>query len=546
MEAKRVSRRSFLRGMGLAAAASATAGALSACSPKNGGDDAKPTDAERPETESWTADIEELGEPEEILNVDVCVVGAGGTGLAASMQSVQNGLSVVCLEKNGAPGGSFICTEGMAAIGTHWQMDEGVEIRQDELIAELMAYHHWIPDYDLYRTFLENSADAIDWLESLGCNFQRVRAFGPSYQVCHEYAGDPAQGLGSQFVESMVAAAEKLNVDIRCSTPAKRLVVENGSVVGVLATDEDGRVIKVECPSVIIATGGYGNNPSMLEALAGVDPDKVVASGTPGHDGDGIRMARNAGAALCWDAGVANFYGNILIGSTYGSHVSAACSLQPVLWVNEKAQRYVNEDMFAINFPFNGMARKGQKSAFTIMDQSIIDRFVNEGTQVEVGAAAPAGTPYETLLDDIQSMLDQGNEHIFIEDSIEALAESAGLDPEALADTVVRYNELCAAGTDTDFGKSSDFLIPIETAPFYAFEVGNGFFTTVGGIRVSTKAEALDENEEPIPGLYVCGMDSSGFYGDCYDAGVAPGSTAGWAIVSARLAANAAKERAGR
>src|SRR5699024_536769 len=156
----------------------------------------------------------------------------------------------------------------MAAIGTHWQAAEGVEIHQDELIADLMAYHHWIPDYALYRAFLENSADAIDWLESLECNFQRVRAFGPSYQVCHEYAGDPARGLGSQFVESMVAAAEKLNVDIRCNTPAKRLVIEDGNVVGVLAVDEDDRVIKVECSSVIIATGGYGNNPAMLKALA--------------------------------------------------------------------------------------------------------------------------------------------------------------------------------------------------------------------------------------------------------------------------------------
>ncbi|HIY83205.1 MAG TPA: FAD-dependent oxidoreductase [Candidatus Rubneribacter avistercoris] len=553
MEARGLSRRAFLQGVGLAAAAGAAGGALAACSPGGGagGAGGKAPDATAGQeaqaaVEDWAADTEELGEPQEVLNVDVCVVGAGGTGLAASMQSVQNGLSVVCLEKNGAPGGSFICTEGMAAIGTHWQAAEGVEIHQDKLIADLMAYHHWIPDYALYRAFLENSADAIDWLESLECNFQRVRAFGPSYQVCHEYAGDPARGLGSQFVESMVAAAEKLNVDIRCNTPAKRLVVEDGNVVGVLAVDEDDRVIKVECSSVIIATGGYGNNPAMLKALAGVDPDKVVASGMPGHDGDGIRMAHNAGAALCWDAGVANFYGNILIGSTYGSHVSAACSLQPVLWVNEKAQRYVNEDMFALNFPFNGMAHKGQKSVFTIMDQAIIDKFTNEGTQVEVGAAAPTGTPYDTLPDDIQSMLDQGNEHIFIEDSIEALAESAGLDPQALADTVKRYNDLCAAGTDTEFGKNPDFLVPIETGPFYAFEVGNGFFTTVGGIRVSTKAEALDENDEPIGGLYVCGMDSSGFYGDCYDAGVAPGSTAGWAIVSARLAANAAKERAGK
>lgn len=105
---------------------------------------------------------------------------------------------------------------------------------------------------------------------------------------------------------------------------------------------------------------------------------------------------------------------------------------------------------------------------------------------------------------------------------------------------------MCADGVDSEFGKNPDFLVPIDTAPFYAFETGNGFFTTCGGIHVSPKAEALNEEDEPIPGLYVCGMDASGFYGDCYDAGVAPGSTASWAIVSARLASNAAQEYLGK
>lgn len=424
-----ISRRNFLQGLGVAAAAGAAGTMLGGCSPQNNASNAS-SEQEQSSAEplantadDWATDTEELDEPTEMRTVDVCVVGAGGTGLAASMQCVQNGLTVLLLEKNGAPGGSFICTEGMAAIGTHWQKEAGVDIHFDEMVSHLMEYHHWIPDYDLYRTFFSNSADAIEWLESLDCNFQRVRAFGPSYQVCHEYAGDPALGLGSQFVESLVAAANRLGVEILCDTPARRLITaDDGTVTGVLAKRKDGTVLRIDSGTVIISTGGYGNNAKMLEQIAGVDPEKVVASGMPGHDGDGIRMAKNAGAQLCWDAGVANFYGNILIGSTYGSHVSAATSLQPVLWVNEKARRFVNEDMFALNFPFCGMAHKSQKLVYTIMDQAILDRFTNEGTMVEVGAAAPTGIPYDTLPDDIQQMLDTGNEHIFVADTLEELA----------------------------------------------------------------------------------------------------------------------------
>ena len=201
--------------------------------------------------------------------------------------------------------------------------------------------------------------------------------------------------------------------------------------------------------------------------------------------------------------------------------------------------------MFGRNFPYCGMARKGQKTVFTIMDQALLDRFTTEGTMIEVGAAAPTNTPYESLPSDIQALIDEGNEHVFIADTFEELAEKCGLDPEALRATVEEYNGFCEAGVDTQFKKSPEFLVALGTAPYYAFEVGNGFFATVGGIRVSTKAEALNKNDEPIPGLYVCGMDSSGFYGDCYDAGIAPGSTAQWAVTSARLAADAAKEYMG-
>ena len=163
-----------------------------------------------------------------------------------------------------------------------------------------------------------------------------------------------------------------------------------------------------------------------------------------------------------------------------------------------------------------------------------------------MGVYCEPGTPLTTLKDDLQALIDEGNEHIWVADTVAELAEKAGLDADKLTATVDAYNEMCVGGKDTQFDKADEFMIAIDEGPFYLFEVQNGYFCTVGGIKISTKCEALDEDRNPIPGLYMGGMDAGGFYGDAYDAGIAAGSCASWAINSGRLAEEAAKEYIGK
>ena len=156
---------------------------------------------------------------------------------------------------------------------------------------------------------------------------------------------------------SFIAHAEEIGLDIRYETPAKQLIVdESGAVTGVLAVDKDGKVIQFNAKAVIIGTGGYANNDNMMKQLCEVDPAKICAAGaTSGREGDGIRMARHAGAIMAPAPGTAAWYGPILYGTTYVTPVQAATSLQPVLWINEACERFVAEDMFHRNFPFAGM-----------------------------------------------------------------------------------------------------------------------------------------------------------------------------------------------
>lgn len=498
----------------------------------------------------YTNVVEEVGEPDETETHDLVVVGAGGTGLAAGIQALEDGLDVVVLEKKGLAGGTFPGSEGMFAVNSHWQKEAGIQIDPDEIIGRLMTYHHYVPDPELYHVFFNKTAETIDWLEKEGVGFQEVVALGESDPTWHLYAGERTKGLGAQFMVSFIDHAEKIGLDIRYETPAKVLVTDaSGAVTGVKAVDKDGKVWQFNAKAVIIGTGGYANNMNMMAQLAEVDPNKICAAGsTSGRDGDGIRMARHAGAIMAPGAGTAAWYGPILYGTTYGTPVQAATSLQPVLWINENCQRFVAEDMFHRNFPFAGMAQKSQKTVYTMLTQKFLDQYEAEGVQLQVGVYCETGNPLPTLKQDLQDLIDGGNEHIWVADTVSELATKAGLDPEKLTRTVEDYNAMCDAGHDTKFDKADEFMIPLkdEEGPYYLFEVQNGYFCTVGGIKITTKCEAMNPDRQPIPGLYMGGMDAGGFYGDAYDAGIAAGSCASWAINSGRLAEEAAKAFIGK
>ena len=553
-----LTRRNFIQAAGAAGAAAAAAAGIAniavadeATADYSGTGYVDPAaDGKEPTIIDYTSVVEEVGEPAETEEHDLIVVGAGGTGLAAGIQGFEDGLDVVVLEKKAMAGGTFPGSEGMFAVGSHWQKEAGYDIDVEEIIGRLMTYHHYVPDPELYRAFFNKTAETIDWLEKEGVGFQEVVALGESDPTWHLYAGERSKGLGAQFMVSFIAHAEEIGLDIRFETPAKQLIVDDsGAVTGVLAVDKDGKVIQFNAKAVIIGTGGYANNDNMMKQLCEVDPAKICAAGTTsGREGDGIRMARHAGAMMAPAPGTAAWYGPILYGTTYGTPVQAATSLQPVLWINENCDRFVAEDMFHRNFPFAGMAQKSQKTVYTMLTQKFIDQYEAEGVQLQVGVYCETGIPLTTLKDDLQELIDEGNEHIWVADNVADLASAAGLDPDKLTATVEKYNEMCEAGKDTQFDKADEFMIPLvdEEGPYYLFEVQNGYFCTVGGIKVTTKCEALNEERQVIPGLYMGGMDAGGFYGDAYDAGIAAGSCASWAINSGRMAEEAAKEFIGK
>jgi fumarate reductase flavoprotein subunit len=128
-----------------------------------------------------------------------------------------------------------------------------------------------------------------------------------------------------------------------------------------------------------------------------------------------------------------------------------------------------------------------------------------------------------------------------VAESIEELAEKAGIDPEGLKSTVKEYNEYCEKGFDPIFNKSHHLLRPIKAPKFYAGKLLPGAYGSLGGIKINDKTEVLNKEWKKIPGLYAAGTDACSIYGDSY-VFVLPGNTMGFALNSGRIAGEKAAE----
>ena len=460
-------------------------------------------------------------EPAEVIDADVVVIGSGTSGICATVQAAELGAKTYCLEKNAFIGGNGLGTEGVFALGSSAQAAAGVEVPSfREIIATDAVFFNYRINSLFWKDMVTNSADNYEWLVSNGVKFSGVvdNYYGLGKVPCFHWFVD---AKGANLIEPMAAKAEELGAVIMASTPAIDLVITDGAATGVYAQKEDGTIIQINAKGVILASGGYANNDAMM-LERGYDLTYAINQGVPGHDGDGLRMAIAAGAndvsyARCFLRDPYTYGLNFFLPFSQG-----ICRGGPVLWVNQDAERYVNENCGVVTSGNNSNAVHSQKVSWMIFDSAQAAKFA------------------ETIEDFDASLAEAvelcPGDNIYQCDTIAELAACAQLDAGALQATVDRYNELCHAGLDEDFDKDPEKMVPVETPPFYIFRQDMSFWTSIGGIDTNRKMQAIDKNGEPIPGLYAVGTDGCQLYRETYTMNI-PASCQGNNVNSGRVAA---------
>lgn len=475
-----------------------------------------------------------------VLDADLCVVGAGGAGTTAALTVSEAGYKVVVLEKCGRIGGNTAWASGPMSVGSARQIEAGSTRAADELFTEWMEYSNWRCNAPLVHGVLTNSGPTLDWLCDLWeqtdtPGFNKV-ASGNGYDLTWAFS----KGI-AKFTALYEQILEPRGVELLMDTRAEHLLVnDEGAVCGVTATRQDGTKVTINARAVVVGTGGYAGNPQMLERYVG--SSQFYVKGMTTSSGDGIQMALEAGSALHNEmiVAMASACGNAKV-DIYSGYLKY-CNLVGALMVDPAGERFMNEELTVTHqLQDGGSAIRRAGHFYVIMTQEEVDAFNDQGffglmDQETIDALGfrprMLVESMPTIHDELQQMLDAGE--AWKAQSLEELAQVAPVDAEIFMQTVADYAEVCASGEDKLFGKRSSLLRPLENGPFYAIRCIPAIDGTLNACRVSRTFRDISTDLTPIPGLWVVGQDSGGYFSNPYTLYV--GSTSCYALTSGRIA----------
>lgn len=483
------------------------------------------------------------------MKADFIVVGAGGAGLAAAVAAAEGGSRVVILERMRVAGGATVFSTGIFAVESRFQKDLGIHITTDEVFSQHMFYTHYLSNPRLVRAVIDKSADTIHWLHKMGTEFIAPDEFFPGApRTWHTMKQD-----GRSITQALEKTAGDLSVSIHFRTRAKKLVMEDGRVAGVVAEDPDGNLVTYHGRAVLIADGGFANNKEMMEKYTRAGTPTITMSiGQVGKEGDGINMAWDVGAARegaslvqRGPARAIKKRGGAKAGNSQGGPDQHGTVIlrQPFLWVNANGDRFLDESELSFPHVGNAMSRQPGQVLFNLFDDTSRKQMEEDGIQAGLGMLSAKGTKIPDVHGVLQDRMDE--EEAWTAGSIEELGGKMGVDSTRLKATVDEYNAFCDKGRDGLFAKDPKYLQPVRTPPFYAVKGHPTHVGTLGGIKINHKTEVIKKGSrtglDVIPGLYAAGNVAGGMYGDSYDASHTIGLTSAFAIISGRIAGESAR-----
>lgn len=533
-----LNRRDFLKGALAMGAAGAAGAGLAGCAP-SGGENPKtaetggieyPAGLQASDFEDSPVEIEPITEFSEEKTYDVVVVGAGTGGVPAALSALEEGATVAVLQKESKP-----ISQGGTCSGV--LLDESDEQGVMNYIQGFLEDCGWRADRGLAETYAKYSGEAIRWMQ-----VRTAEAGFPPYMVrptaVTEYEDGskcsrrsimfgPKPYNNGTMIEHLADMAAERGVEFFYSTPGVQLVTdESGAVTGVIGKSGNDYIKFNATKGVILSTGDYQNNQSLVERYC---PDvKDFDRKQTNKTGDGILMAMAIGG------------GFVPVGHSHMMHDfdSGPMFDEPFLTVNENGERFMNEDCIfeEINCVLRNQPKPGWYSQ--IFDDDYIaqvtewggkptekEKMQNYMPDVEMDRSPESGANV------IEGLIDT-----YCCDTLDELAGKLGIPADALKKSVERYNELCDAGFDADFGKQAKYLKKIEKAPYWGIHKHVRVSALCAGATVNENYQATrGVGGEVIPNLWVTGFSAGQLCGAPDWSMYQGGMSAGHCIMTGRI-----------
>ena len=403
------------------------------------------------------------------VETDIVIVGAGISGLMAAYELKEDypDLSFIVLEKLDMVSGSLPASGGaIAGISSEYHVRDGVECATEDFDALFTYTSGTQVRTELVENVYAKSDVLLNSLIEYGTPFTGETE--PASTYSDKVYAIRTENRGQSFGDFLNSYVKENTFDLRTGTTATDLIVEDGKVTGVVAEDREQRY-DIHAKAVILATGGFGSNPELMEEYLPLFADGVLSTNA-GATGDGILMTRPFGTKIVGDGSM----GSIV--APDGSDLIAANFL-----VNLNGERFVGEGepKYVLQ---RAVSQQPEKAAFLITDANYAD------------------------MDTIAKKIEQG--YVKQYDTIEALAEDNGIDAEQLQKAIDAYNQAADAGEPIpalEYELAADKATKVETAPFYIEKATLRTFGTIPGIEVNDSCQVLDGEGQVVEGLYASG-----------------------------------------
>ena len=465
-------------------------------------------------------------------DADIVIVGAGGAGMTAAITAADEGKTVIVVESQAMVGGNSVrATGGLNATKTAAQdknefaENAGVEktlntaattYADNAVITELaktvkaqydaylldssdkgyfdsvelmeldtMIGGKGINNFELVKTLCENSADAIDWLASIGIDLPSVSSFGgASVKRIHRPLNDEGKvvSVGAYMIPLLEKNMTDRGITVLLETTATEIMTDGDKVTGIVATGKNGEKVTVNASAVILTTGGFGAN---LDMVASYQPSLkgFMTTNAAGIQGQGIKMAEAIGAATV-------DMDKIQIHPTVEANTAALITEglrgDGAILVNAEGKRFVDEVGTRDVVSAAEIAQTGSYS-YLIVDQAMVDKSSVIAGYIKKGFTTEGAT-------------------------YEELAKALSIDEATFAQTMNDWNACVDAKEDAEFGRTS-FANKLDTAPYYAIKVSAGVHHTMGGLSIDPTCEVLKADGTAIAGLFAAGEITGGVHG---------------------------------
>lgn len=457
-------------------------------------------------------------------NYDIVVIGCGMAGLAAGLRAAELDNSVAILEKTDKAnrGGQTRYSESFRVPSTEADLEQyGYEFAvsdysPDDFYDDIMDRTNGEADPDLARTIVDNAGETIEWLTDRGVDWN-MEPLAVGYTAARTWFDN------DEFVEHLVEKAESNGADVIYHTEARDLSLSDDyEVEAVEAVVEDKRVT-FTCDAAILACGGYESSEEKRAKYMGRGYEEMTIRGSPYNTGEAIDMAIDAGANA--------------VGQWSGAHMAIIDAGAPA---------------------FGGGANRVDGYQYGVILNVNGDRFVDEGEDARAHTYAKFGreifeqpdhTGYIVVDSETHDLIRAtGPSEPTVADSLAELFETLDIDAETALETVQDFNANCDpdefdpntldGNTAAVTPPKSNWALPIDEPPFYAYAVTGGITFAFGGVETTTNAEVLDSRGQPITGLYAAGNSTGGLFYNNYPGGTGLMNAAVFGKIAAEEAAS--------